>query len=361
VSTIKSPRGRVRGSPFHMSLASPLVLLCIFTILAAGCSTATDPPPSRIIRVGYLGVTGPDYPWPEESRLMHFQRGLRDLGYIEGKNLIMEYRFAGGDRQRIPELTEELVGMSVDVIVLGDPSTIPIAMEATRTTPLVMTAALDPVESGYIESLSHPGGNVTGMSSKQVSTVGKRLELLQETLPSIRQVVVAWQPYRADDPSWREIRAAAGELGLELHGWEVTTMQDGSCDLMPLPEETDALIVLAMTPGIARCAKDIMSLAADWRVPVVGPTHEWATIGALLTLGPDYTLQFHRAATYVDKIVKGAHPADLPVEQPIDFVVTLNAGTASMLYITVPDATLAQITRVVPGVPYVSSNARKEE
>src|SRR6266705_746198 len=268
---------------------------------------------AKAARVGYLAGNLAGGPHLPEA----FRQGLRDLGYVEGRNVVIEYRDAEGKLERLPALAVELVALKVDVIVVGGTPQALAAMQATRTLPIVFAAAPDPVASGLVASLARPGGNVTGLSDLVAELVGKCLEQLKQAVPGVSRVAVLWQPgghgERTEKEMLKRAEVAAQALGVRPQSVEAR----GPADLDRAFSEmtrarADALTVLG-TPMFYNERRPLVDLAAKNRLPAVYGLREWVDAGGLMAYGPNITDNYRRAAAYVDKILKGAKPADLPV------------------------------------------------
>jgi ABC-type uncharacterized transport system substrate-binding protein len=303
---------------------------------------AAAQPAGRSPRIGILRPGSPPDPL-----LDAFRHGLRELGYDEGRNISIEYRWAEGRDERLPELAADLVRLKVDVIVAGA-GAVEAAMQATQVIPIVMpNTAGDPVRRGLVTSLARPGGNITGLTSQSGELPGKWMELLKETIPGLSRVTVLWNP--AGDPSQvKASEAAARSLGLRLH-----VMQIGRADgLEPALAEArkqnaGALIALGSFFFYVNRIR-LVELAAKYRMPTIYAQREYVVgSGGLISYGADLPHQFRRAATYVDKILKGAKPADLPIEQPTKFELVINLKTAKTLGLTIPPAVLARADEVI--------------
>ena len=299
----------------------------------------------KVPRIGWLLGTSPSS--ANTARIEAFRQGLRDLGYIEGQNLIIEYRYAEGKADRFPDLAAELVHLKVDVIFAGSTSSVQAAKKATTTVPIVSVTA-DPVALGLVASLARPGGNVTGLTNFTSELAGKRLELLKETIPRVSRVAVLFYP---DAPSaalrMRETEAAAPSLGIKLQPVEVREPNDFEHAFSALKKErADALFPLR-SPFITNQVKRIVELAAKNRVPGMYDEREFAEAGGLMSYGTSITDLYRRAATYVDKILKGTKPADLPVEQPMKFEFVINLKTAKQIGVTIPQSVLFRADKVI--------------
>jgi putative ABC transport system substrate-binding protein len=300
----------------------------------------------RVHRIGYLSNSTAD---SLPHLLEAFRQGLRDLGWVEGHNLVIDYRFAEGRFERLPELAAELVRIKVDVIVAAASAAAVAAKNATDTIPIVMVSAGDPVGLGLIASLSHPGGNVTGLSySAGLGTITKGLELIRETLPAVRKVAVLFNPANpAQALAIKDLKTAAVPLGMQLQPLEARGPDafDGAFAAMA-KERVGALLVVAEGTFIRHRAQ-LADLAAKNRLPTIHGTRENVEAGGLIHYGPDLRDQSRRGAAYVDKILKGAKPADVPVEQPTKFELVINLKTAKTLGLTVPPTLLARADEVI--------------
>jgi len=303
--------------------------------------------PARVGRIGFLAQNSlADYALWYRA----FQVGLRDHGWIEGNDISIEYRYAEGRRDRLAELASDLVRLKVDVIVASASTDALAAQEATRAIPIVMVAAGDPVALGLVESLGRPGGNVTGLSQMISELAGKRLEMLKETVPKLSRVAVLWSPRsQSSQLYWKELQLPARQLGVELHSlavWDPNELDKAFEDATKATARAGALVIIP-SPVITTNLKRITDLAAKSRLPSIYQVSEFADAGGLMAYGPDRADMYRRVATYVDKILKGTKPADLPVEQPTKFELVVNMRTAKALGITVPQTILVQATRVI--------------
>jgi putative ABC transport system substrate-binding protein len=317
-----------------------LALALLAAPLAAEAQSA-----GRIRRIGFLGNSTAAL---EANLVEPFRQGLRERGYVEGKDVVIEYRWAEGQYERFPDLIAELIRAQVEVIVTaGTPAALAVK-RATTTTPLVMIAVGDPVGTGLIASLARPGGNVTGLTSIAADLEGKRLELLREVLPKLAHVAVLWNPASPFQVvAEREVRAAAHVLQLRIQsvGVQTAATLDQALETMAR-ERPGALVVLADRLFLHNRAP-IMAFASRHRLPGVYAYRELVEAGGLMSFGPSYADMHRRAATYVDKILKGAPPADLPVEQPAKFELVINLKAAKALGLTIPPAVLARADEVL--------------
>jgi putative ABC transport system substrate-binding protein len=301
--------------------------------------------PAKIPRIGLLTPLS-----PSDAVLWNqaFRFGLRDLGWVEGKNISIEYRYAEGRSDRLPDLAADLVRLKVDVIVASATSDALVARKATRAIPIVMVSAADPVASGLVESLARPGGNITGLSQMSLELSGKRLELLKEMVPKLTRVAVLWNPQGAASPVyWKEIQLPARQLGLQLHSLEVRSPNDFDQAFEDATRARAGALSIMPDPVIVANLKRIADLAARSRLPSIYQWSEFADAGGLVTYGVDRADMFRRAATFVDKILKGAKPGDLPIDRATRFELVVNLKTASALGITIPQSILLRADRVI--------------
>jgi len=280
-----------------------------------------------------------------------FRRGLHDLGYVEGRNVAIEYRDAEGKLERFPALAAELVALKVDVIVAGNVPQAMAAMQATRTLPIVFAAAADPVASGLVNSLARPGGNVTGLSLMFPELVAKWLEFLKQAIPGTSRVALLWQPGVVGERTEKDIlmaaEAAAWALGVRFQVVEVRGPADLDRAFSDMTRaRTDALAVMS-TPTLFGERRRLVDLAAKNRLPTVFPYREYVDAGGLIAYGPNVADLYRRIATYVNKILKGAKPADLPVEQPTKFDLVINITTAKALNLEIPPTLLTLANEVI--------------
>ncbi|HKB23524.1 MAG TPA: ABC transporter substrate-binding protein [Methylomirabilota bacterium] len=300
---------------------------------------------AKVYRIGFLGNSTPAL---EAHLVAGFRSGLRDLGYEEGRNVAIEYRWADGRYDRFPALINELVASRVDVLVTaGTPATLAVK-KATTAIPLVMVAVADPVGDGIVASLARPGGNITGVSSIALDLDGKRLELLRELLPNAVAIGVVWNPANASHPAVLDrVRVAAEALRLKIHLVPARTSEELADAFGAIAKErADAVVVLADRLILHHRAR-MMALALQYRLPGMYVYQELVEAGGLVSFGPNYVDIHRRAAVYVDKILKGAKPADLPVEQPTTFELAINLRTAKALGVTIPPSILLRVDRLI--------------
>ena len=320
--------------------------LTVAAALLGAPFAANSQPRGKMYRIGYIQTAAPNEMAGLDKAL---DEGLRELGYMEGRNIVFERRFAGGKQERLPDLAAELVRLNVDVIVTGGNPVIAAVKQATATIPVVMSTSRDPVGSGFIASLARPGGNITGISSAPTPEIeGKRLELLKEAVPRVSRVALLWNPLPPGSETYRQVvESAARKLGVGLQAMEVRGRDEFERAFAVMTRErTDAVVVLG-DPIFFTARVQVVALATKHRLPAVFHAREFVEIGGLMSYGSDLTYQFRRAATYVDKILKGAKPGDLPVEQAAKFELAINLKTAKSLRISIPQSLLLRADQVI--------------
>jgi putative ABC transport system substrate-binding protein len=307
-------------------------------------------PPAKVHRIGFLAPSAISTTWRAQPNLRAFLEGLRELGYVEGQNLAIEFRTAEGKLDRLPDLAADLVGSRPDVILIptcGAP--LDAARRATNTIPIVVAACTgDMVAAGIVASLARPGGNVTGQQKLNPELAAKRLELLKAVLPKASRVAVLWDPGYSDFAAdWGAMRLAAETLGVTLHSVEARapTQLETAFSTMT-SERADAFITFADSLTYVH-ARKVADLAATSRVPAMYAYREITEAGGLMSYGPNIPDMFRRATVFIDKILKGAKPADLPVEQPTNFELVINLKTAKALGITIPQSILLRADKVI--------------
>ena len=315
--------------------------------LLAAPLAAEAQPAAKIARIGFLALNIAAAPHLREA----FRQGLRDLGYVEGHNVVIEYRDAAGKPERLPALAAELVALKVDVILaVGEPHALA-AKQATKTIPIVFAVAADPVASGLVTNLARPGGNVTGLSSVGPDLVGKRLELLKQVVPGVSRVAVLWQPGGADDRTEKDLlkgaEVAARALGVRLQFVEARGPAEFEGAFAAMTKARAGALTVLGSPMLLSERRRLVDLAAKHRLPAVYTSRESVDAGGLMAFGANFADMYRRAATYVDKILKGAKPADLPVEQPTKFDLLINLKTAKALGLTIPPSLLQRADQVI--------------
>jgi putative ABC transport system substrate-binding protein len=324
---------------------SKKILLALCCILLAPCPATEAQQPTKIPRIGYLSTVSPA---ANVTRIEALRQGLRELGYVDGKNIVIEWRYAEGKVDRLPSLAAELVRLKVDVIITAASPPTRAAKELTRTIPIVMAFDDDPVGSGFVASLARPGGNVTGLSSLALEIGGKQLELLKEIIPRLSRVAIlgtSTVPHYAN--LVKEIALVANSVEVKVQEVDVLNVSDIE-KAFGAASKADAGAVLVMgSPILNSHRTQIVVLAAKSRLPATYSRPEYVHDGGLLYYGTSFPDLFHRAATYVDKILKGAKPADLPIEQPTKFELIINMKAAKQIGLTIPPNVLARADRVI--------------
>jgi putative tryptophan/tyrosine transport system substrate-binding protein len=333
-----------------------IIGLALGSILLALGLSAEAQQPTKMARIGYLS---PGDPVSRVYRIEAFRQGLKELGYVEGKNIVIEYRFAEARPERLPELARELVALKVDIIFAqGGPGT-DAAKSATQMIPIV-TSSQDPVQEGFVSGLPRPGGNITGLANLTSELVGKRLELLKEVIPQLSRVAVLWTPSHPASTTWRRTEVAAQTLGVQLQAVEIRDRDDwveiqiGKAvfkDLEPafaaIKRERAEALFMIRSPIVNDLTKRIANLAAESRLPAIYDERRFPELGGLMSYGTDLADVDRRAATYIDKILKGAKPADLPIERPTKFELVINLKTAKALGLKIPAHLLMEADKVI--------------
>jgi putative ABC transport system substrate-binding protein len=322
-----------------------ITVLTLCAMLLGLCGSAEAQQPTKIPRIGFLNAVSPS---AVSVRIEAFRQGLRELGYVEGKNMVIEYRYAEGKLDRLPALAAELVRLKVDIIVSAGPQSTRAAKEATVTIPIVMGFDNDPVGSGLVASLARPGGNITGLSTLSPEISGKQLELLKEMVPKLSRVaLLGFSGGAVNAQALKEIELAAGAFGVQLQYLEVRDAKDIETAFRAASKgRADAVLVLP-SPITLSQRRQVVDLAANSRLPAIYWATEFVEAGGLMTYSVSFTDLFRRAATYVDKILKGAKPADLPVEQPTKFEFIINLKAAKQIGLTSPPNVLARADKVI--------------
>jgi len=317
----------------------PLVAALLLALLGAGPVAAQTP---RIPRIGYLRLA--EVPRFDDA----FRRGLRGLGYVEGQSIRVEYRYAGGSVERVEALAAELVSLKVDVIVAGSTQAIDAVRRATTTIPIVFPVTIDPVAAGYVQSLARPGGNLTGLTPLNAAVTTKRVELVRELVPRLGRLAVLRNPTNSGSALvLQETEAAAKPLGLRLQVLEARTAGEIEAAFRAAVRERAGALMLLPDNLFFAQHRRVVELERAHRLPVMFDTRDFVEAGGLVSYGADLADLFERAAVYVDKILKGARPATLPVEQATKFELFVNRKAARQLGLTVPDTVLARADRIV--------------
>jgi putative tryptophan/tyrosine transport system substrate-binding protein len=327
----------VRKKVISFALSAMLSALCVF---------AEAQQPTKVPRIGHLNAASLSV---TAARAEAFRQGLRELGYIEGKNIVIEWRSGEGKEDRVPALAAELVRLKVDVIVTSGPIPTRSAKEATVTIPIVMAQDSDPVGNGFVASLARPGGNITGLSTLAPEISGKRLELLKEIVPRLsRLAVLGFSSQPGNAQLVKETELAAGAFGVRLQYLDVLSPKDTETAFRAAGNgRADAVLMLVPGPIVGAHRTEIADLAVKNRLPVIYHSSVYVEARGLMSYGVRFIDLDRRAATYVDKILKGRKPADLPVEQPIKFEFIVNLKAARQIGLTIPPNVLARADRVI--------------
>jgi putative ABC transport system substrate-binding protein len=322
------------------TMSNKVSCLALGALLFGLCSHAQAQP--KIPRVGILFMGGRDQP-----HLEAFKQGLREHGYSEGKDIVLEYRYAEGKYDRLRDLANEFVREKVDIIVTTSSYSAHAARKATQTIPIVITTG-NPVQPGLAESFAKPGGNVTGLSVLLSDLSGKRVELLKEAFPKIDRVATLWSSLSSEAVlGLKETQETAQTLAVKLHPLNVQTRDDIEKAFVELPKANVNALLVVLGPQVTLHSKKIVELALRHRLPGMYPTRQFAEEGGLMAYGPLIGDLYRRAATYVDKILKGAKPADLPVEQPTRFELVINLKAAKQIGLTIPQSMLYRADKVI--------------
>ena len=319
--------------------------LTILALLFGWAGMAQAQQAGKVPRIGFLFASNPS---ATGGRTQAFRQGLHERGYVEGKNILIEYRYAEGKLDRMPALAGELVGLKVDVIVTGGPTDTRAAKQATTIVPIVMAQDTDPVASGFVASLAQPGGNVTGLSTLSPEISGKQLELLKEIdLKLSRVAVVGNSTEPGNAKTLNEMQLAAGAVAVQLQYLNVRAAEDIESALSDIKSGRASALIVLRNPVTGTHRKRIIEFAAKNRLSTMHVSPDWVEAGGLMSYALDVRDNFRRAAIYVDRILKGAKPADLPVEQPTKFELVINSKTAKQIGITVPPHVLARADKVI--------------
>jgi putative ABC transport system substrate-binding protein len=317
-------------------------IVCL--ILCAGiivlCVPANAQQPKKVARIGYLSSQDPAR---ESIRSEAIRLALRELGYIEGRNLAVEYRYAEGEQARFAELAAELVHLKVDVIFANSAVIALAAKNATRTIPIVFNSQAEPVASGLVDGLARPGGNLTGFTTIAAVLAGKRLELLKEIVPKLSSVAILWEPRNpGSEEAWKESQLPARQLGLRIQSLEVSSADEFEGAFGKATKSRSEALAVTLSALFSSHQKRIASLATKWRIPTIYTRGESVDHGGLMSYGADQDESVKRIAMMIDKILKGAKPADLPVEQATKFELVINLNTAKQLGLIIPQRVLTR-------------------
>lgn len=321
------------------------IVCLLLTILAlSSFHFAQAQEPKKVLRIGYLTTATAITEMP---RFDAFRHGLSRLGYVEGQNVTIEFRHTDGKFERLVDLAKDLVRLDVDVLVTVSTNAALAAKSVTKTTPIFFMGVADPVSAGLVESLSRPGGNITGLTIIAPPLAGKRLDLLRESIPKLSRVAVLWDSKAAGSvPQWKESELAATKMGLQLHSAEVTSPDQLDHAIKEAKARTDALSV-TLSPLAVSNQRQIGTLAANYRLPAIHPREDFVANGGLMSYGPNFPNEGLDGARLVAKIVKGTKPAEIPVEQPTKFELVVNLIAAKQLGLTMPPNVLARADKVI--------------
>ena len=323
-------------------------LVLAVSLMVAPLAAAQAQQPPRIARVGWMSLATPTAP---ALNLDVFRQGLRDLGYVEGQNLILEPRYTGGKNELLPELIADLERVGVDVIVAGPFAALRVAKQTTTRIPIVMTPSADPVVAGIVQSLARPGGNVTGITEMAPQLTPKRLQLLKDIVPTLSRVAILWQPGSLSEEALKqmlqETQATARSLGVQLQVVEAKDVGDFDAAFSAMVKERAEAVIVLVNPMFNVQRRHIIERAANHRLPAIYEWKEFVGSGGLISHGADVQDIYRRAAGFVDKILKGAKPADLPVEGPTRFDLAVNLKTAKALGLAIPQSVLLRADQVI--------------
>ena len=318
-------------------------------ILFALCVSAEARQPTKVPKIGWLGArsfSGPDSRQGSGAEL--FVAELRKLGYVDGKNVTIEYRYADDKFDRLPALADELVRLKIDLLMAAATVEALAAKNATRTIPIIFFNVPDPVASGLVDSLSRPGRNLTGFTSISAVLAGKRLELLKETIPNLSRVAVLWNPQNsASAEQWKESQQSSRDLGLQVHSMQVSSVDQFERAFKEAVRARSAGLAVTQETLLASNRKRVVDLAEKNWLPAIYTQRNNVESGGLMSYGPDRTEPYRRAASIADKILKGSKPADLPVEQPKKFEFIINLKAAKQIGLTIPSNVLARADKVI--------------
>ena len=317
----------------------------VSTLLLAVSLAATAQPPKKVPRIGYLAAVSATADAP---RLTAFRQALRELGYVEGQTIQIEYRHESADLQRLPEHAAELVRMNIDLLVAVTSNAAVAAKKTTSTVPIVFMGVTDPIAIGLAQSLARPGGNITGITNVAAVLAGKRLELLKEVLPRIARVAVLWDPKAPGSiPQWEECSYAGAPDCTQLYSMQASNVDDYVAAFKSAVKARNHAVWVTLNPVANSNQKLIAELAVENNLPSICARTDYAENGCLLAYGPGYQTEGSDGARYVDRILKGAKPADLPIEQPTKFELVINLKTAGRIGVTVPPSVLDRADKLV--------------
>ncbi len=342
----KGKRHQAIGNSKRKRFMRKKIIVCLLTAALLSTAPFADAQQAKKVpRIGFLSVGSPS---SMAARIEAFRQGLREHGYVEGQNILVEYRYAEGKLARLKEFASELVSLKVDVVVTGGPIATRPAKQATNTIPIVTAYEGDPVGTGLVASLARPGGNVTGLTNLTPELSGKRLELLKEAIPKLSRVAVFWDPANPGSPgSLKEMEMAAQSLGLKIQRLEIRDPNDLEGAFQAAAKARAGAAMILSSPVIFTHRRRVVDLAVKSRLPTIHAQIEFAEAGGVMVYGPNDTDMYRRAATYVHKILKGAKPSELPVEQPVKFDFIINLKTAKQIGLTIPPNVLARADKVI--------------
>src|SRR5262245_13244849 len=320
----------------------PSILIAVVLLAVAVIAEAQQP--RKIPTIGFMRGGS-----PTDAEVEAFRRGLRELGYVEGKNISIEFRNTAGNTDRFSSVAAELVRLKVDTIVAAGGSAVVLDVKpATASIPIVMTNPGDPVAIGVVASLARPGGNITGLTSSSTDLSGKLVELLKEAVPKLSRVAVLWSPAEPGNVrNFKETEVAAQSLGLKLLSLKLRTANDLDTALQSAIKDRAGALMIIRSPAYTTTGERIVDFAAKNRLPTMFPERSFVESGGLMSYAPNIADNFRRAAVYVDKILKGAKPSDLPVERPMKFEFIINLKTAKQIDLTIPPNVLARADKVI--------------
>lgn len=318
-------------------------VLCALMFALGAIAAAQEP--RKMARVGYLAAVSASADAP---RLEAFRRGLRELGYVEGQNIQIEYRHESSDFKRLPGLATELINLDIDVLVAVTTNAALAAKKTSQTTPVVFLGVTDPISTGLADSLARPGGNCTGITNVAAILAGKRLELLKQAVPAVSRVAVLWDPQApGSGPQWEASSKPAEKLDLRLHSMMVSSVEDYETAFRQSVKAGSGAVWVTLNPLANSNQRLIAELAIEHRLPSICARADYADNGCLMAYGPGYSTEGRDGARFVQKILKGAKPADLPIEQPTQFELVVNLKTAKRIGYSIPQSVLARADRLI--------------
>jgi putative tryptophan/tyrosine transport system substrate-binding protein len=325
-------------------MRAKILVYALPALILATIHLAEAQQPKKVPRIGFLLATSPG----PDPRIEGFRQGLRELAYVEGKNIAIEWRYAEGKEDLVPTLAAELVQLNVEIIVTDGTNVTRAAKNATKTIPIVMASDADPVGNGFVASLARPGGNVPGLTNLLAGLSGKRLELLKEAIPDISRVGILWNPENPSSVSgFKETQEAARALAMQLQSLEVRSADDFAGAFRAATKAKARALTVVSDSLMFSNRRRLLELASNYKLPTMHTQSLWVDAGAMMSYGTNLPDLWRRAAVYVDKILKSAKPADLPVEQPTKFEFIINLKTAKQIGLTIPPNVLARADKVI--------------